>query len=330
MPIYLDTNVLPYKGNLDSIEMSALRTLARENDHELVVPQLVVEESTAQRRRTIESLVVALTKAAKELQSYTEFSVPQQPNIDAIVDAWEADLKARFTVAVLPVGAAEDALRRETLRIPPTRDGRGARDAAIWASIKTHHQQCRRPGYFVTENVKDFADSADQTRLHPVLEAEVLEYGGKLQFCASVSALLTELAVSTQATITLDQLAASDAVREALIKCIQAPEMLFKLGDTHQLSAFGVWYIAGPVVVRPTHLRNARAFRIDNRQLTIASTEWHADFDAGVMQRAAKGGWSIQTSRVSVAFSAQLWIRQWTSGEVVEVESIRFRTASGG
>jgi hypothetical protein len=168
--IYLDTNVLPRTGNLDSLEISILVALARETGCELVVPELVIEEATSQRLRTIEAAFDLLRKAHRDAQAFA--SIPMLPDLPVpgeLAREFRRKLETVCRTASTPGEAGKEALRREAFRLRPAREGKGARDVAIWLTVKSAHQATGTEGYFVSKNIKDFADPSDRSRLHPDL-----------------------------------------------------------------------------------------------------------------------------------------------------------------
>ena len=135
MTIYVDTNAIPPHGPLDSIDLSALRAVVMEHGFDVALPRMVVEESIGQRRRHVRAAIERVRSAQHAVREFWKVESPPPPDLDDTVEQWRTHLEGRFRIVETPANAANEALAREIHRIPPTRDGKGARDAVIWLSI---------------------------------------------------------------------------------------------------------------------------------------------------------------------------------------------------
>jgi hypothetical protein len=94
------------------------------------------------------------------------------PSITDAATAWRKQLADMFVHVPLSGETAIEALRREIHRTPPAhrKEGYGARDAAIWLTVRADHVSRHEVGYLVSRNKLDFAGEDGQ--LHPVLAQE--------------------------------------------------------------------------------------------------------------------------------------------------------------
>ena len=99
---------------------------------------------------------------------------PPPPDLDDTVEQWRTHLEGRFRIVETPANAANEALAREIHRIPPTRDGKGARDAVIWLSIIDDIKGTDgESNFLITSNKNDFASPQDPNSFHPALLEEL-------------------------------------------------------------------------------------------------------------------------------------------------------------
>lgn len=156
MAIILDTTEMPRKGPLRTILISTILQIGRIKGFAVLLPQPVLDESVSARTReageTFEKLTTILASASRyyDLES---FYIPSGQEVGEI---WKTELVDAFDIISMHPDDASEALRREAHRIPPARDGRGARDTAIWLSALRYHREHSGLTYFVSKNYKDF------------------------------------------------------------------------------------------------------------------------------------------------------------------------------
>jgi PIN domain len=323
--IYLDTNILPQYGNLDSLEFSILVALAGEMGYELVVPELVADEATSKRLRTIEAAFDVFQRAHRDARIFASIPLfPDLPVPGELAREFRRKLEALCRIASMPEGAGEEALRRETFRLRPAREGKGARDVAIWLTVKSAHEASGVEGYFISDNVKDFADPSDRSRLHPDLRAEI--EGPALHFARSVERLLEMLAAQNEPFI--DNAFLRDNNEECLRAVVRAVDGV-NLGDLVQqmpeapiVGSRRRFYVAGPVLGESLGINEKRGFGIQGRRVTIAWTRWRLVIPVGILERSGTG--MVQTMvEITCQGSFQIWAR--LGGETsmdVEVSSV--------
>jgi len=324
--IYLDTNVFPRNGNFDNLEFSVLVALARETGHDLVVPELVANEATSQRLRTIEAAFDVLQRAHRDARTFASIPIlPDLPVPGELAREFRRELESLCRIVSMPEGAGEEALRRETFRLRPAREGKGARDVAIWLTVKSAHEATGAEGYFVSQNIKDFGDPSDRTRLHPDLRAEI--EGPALHLATSVERLLEMLATQNESFI--DNAFLRDNNEECLRAVIRAVEGV-NLGDlVQQMPEAPVggsrrrFYVAGQVLAETLGINEKRGFGVQHRRIAIAWTRWRLVIPVGILERSGTG--MVQTMvEVTCQGSFQIWARLGDGASVdVEVSSIR-------
>ena len=185
MAIFLDTNVLPWQGSVDSIRFAIVPILAQEIGQEVMVPEIVLEEACRLHQQKIEDVFSKYKSIYKEVSYYAEVPEFTLPSSQDLTQTWKASLLSKVKVIPIPEAIFSEAIYREIHRKPPAREGRGARDAAIWLTIKNTHNQSVGVGYFVSQNTKDFASSNDSKELHPELRDEIGKAAEAFYYCNS-------------------------------------------------------------------------------------------------------------------------------------------------
>jgi hypothetical protein len=260
IPIVIDTTLLVQSRNLDAISLNALRIVARARGLEIVVPSIALLEAESRRREEVETECNAIQRATSRLAGYSaDFSTPQLPKPEEVAARWRSSLERTFRIAHLTPENAIESLRREALRTPPTRAGRGARDAAIWLTVLDVLTEEKKPGYFVSDNSKDFGDQPDQTLLHPTLAEEAGRRGVDVRYCSSLDALLGELtdAESTE-WVTIERLSDEEGVTRAIVDTLLAHRMWSRLLKGRSAT------------VRLRRILSSRAFRVGDRSVAVA------------------------------------------------------------
>jgi hypothetical protein len=307
--IYLDASVL--RVTLQGPEMSAVRALARAHGQPILIPSVALDEATANRRRAIDKALNDVQLAIKKAQWAFEVPYFSAPVPLALAQSWRKDmLKAAELLPVSPEHAAE-ALFREIERVPPTREGRGARDAAIWMAVRDHHLGSDQEGYFVSANVKDFAN--DQGHLHDQLAAELVRTHRPLHLVKSLADLVAILAPAQGQEVESHVLAESAEVRQRVWALVhQEHGVSLPIGDLlearvgRRIRWSGVtWSLREPSLVRITR---QRAYKLpDGRELAIIETDWLMWVDIRVTGPKELVDSGIDEQQAAVMAKAEIW-----------------------
>jgi hypothetical protein len=314
VPIYLDTNLLPARPQLDSIDLLALQAVAAERDEQLVLPSLVVDEAVGRVVAAAQAALAGVQAAVTKLQPFDEASASIVCDLEAPERSGETmrrNLTTRFTIADTKDEWAREALLREVLRRRPARNGRGARDAAIWLTIKNEHYSSGRVGYFLTDNTSDFSSDHSKTCLHEDLEAELTEAPAPLHYYTTIGDLLNVLA--TKATVPPDELTSlldSDAARTAVINRVDVETLLRGLPSFSAEDKIGHAYIASPIVATATVPGTLQAWTIDTATVIAGWVHWRLEFVAGSLRRYPGGGMASETFPTAIEGDFQMWIRR--------------------
>lgn len=200
--LVLDTCVLPQKGALTQNPLlSALLRVARLQDYDVLVSEMVRIESLGQRQRAASEALGQLRAAIRIAAGVfgpdqLDYYLPSETDA---VQRWKDDLDSLGHIP-LDGDDAIEALRREALRQPPARptaDGSatGGRDAAIWLAVKRLHSSSEdRQTYFVSSNTGDFADRKDADSLRSELLTELGEAADRFIYCPSLASVIEHMA----------------------------------------------------------------------------------------------------------------------------------------
>lgn len=195
MAIFLDTNVLPRQRVVRNVIISTVLRIAEVRNFKVCLPSVVFDESVNTRREAATAAVDALTSAISGLSKYCDLEPIYIPGIDEIVEDWEKQLTDCFEIVNLHGEDAVEALRREAGRRKPAKDdGTGARDAAIWLTVKRAHSETDEATYFVSDNRKDFS-AIDGVSLHDDLANELGVTIDRFHYYRKLDHLLSALAV---------------------------------------------------------------------------------------------------------------------------------------
>ncbi len=311
MAVYLDTNIIPDRGGLPTLELATAGAMAKEHGLVVKLPELVVEEATARHVRALESVQGKLTAAIGEASSFWPVSSVYLPDVrDFEVDRRE-QIAALGIVMPLVGEVATEALRREIWRRRPAREGRGGRDAAIWTCVAQDHESLDEPGYFVSRNTKDFG-SLSNASLHPDLLADMPTRAATFRYCASPEVLFGLLGQVSKLNLHLDLLTGSEVVAQQVAAYVADHGLFSSIAE--QAGLTGSAYLAGPVQATPTRVKTARAYEVAGKPIVLAWTDWQITCHVGVLQRFALGGYGHTRHTAQGQWELQVLARLGPSG----------------
>lgn len=316
MSVVLDTNQLPQDGNVDSLQFQVVLGVSRERGLAVCIPVLVLEEWTAKLERDARRDWLGARNALRTASTWG--NVPDLGGLDfgAAAGQRSAQLLQAIEVIEMPANAWEDALRREVRRVPPTREGRGGRDAAIWIAVLEHARAEDAPTWFVTRNTKDFADPTDSEHLHPELLAELGD-PPCLRWVPDNDTLIASLATPAEGGFTVEELAALPQVTQALIGALE-DSVLEALEIPVRGDGLGRRYVAGPVTASADEIMEQRTFSVGGTPLALIAARWRVAFETGLLQRLGQPGMVEERSTVTLELPVRMWLRG--QGEQLQVE----------
>lgn len=289
MGIFIDTNALSRGHHPLTVTYMALKRVAEHKGLAVLLSDLVIEESTAGRVREAAAALGAVSTALNKASKSIDLDSIYLPNPDELGRRWREELLQSFEVIPIDADDAREALTREAERRKPAKgSGVGARDCAIWLTVKRQHEQTGGPTYFVSDNIEDFADK-QKRQLHPDLVAEIERNPDSLIYVRSVGDLLGLLADKTDLTI---ELHAFSEVLEPL-----AEELAFLYSDTSDVLTPDVFLNDGPTIERSTVLA---AYRIDEIAVALV--------DLGVRARLAS---AVDMDETTQIHEARFLVRAW-------------------
>lgn len=330
MAIFLDTNVLPLESNIGSLRFSIIRAIAHQRGHAIFVPSLALEEAVAKRQRDIESAARDLEHTLDRLGKLgIKVNIPPLQNAADITEQWRKDLASQVNIIETPDAASSQALLREVHRLRPARDGRGARDSAIWITVLEKHRHLNEISYFLSNNTKDFADPNDKSRLHPDLAGECASITYQLYYCATASDLLAQLGEKLATPLTKNMLADDEAIISAIVDYMSRPSTLQRL--FFDLALSGTVFVASRIEPKLRGLRGHEGYAVEDVSVIVAWTRWCMNFSLGVLTSYGNRAFAQELLPVQVKGDYQLWIRrhedsgQKNEAEVVIADNIHAR-----
>ncbi|MGX5770596.1 PIN domain-containing protein [Microbacterium trichothecenolyticum] len=208
--LILDTNALPIKGNFESAFWSAVFTLCDAKGIVAAVSEVSLHEGVNLRRVKAAELIEEYGSAHSRLSAVIEMPPAYLPSADDVAQEYESELELRFEVLPLDGEDARAALHREALRLPPARDGIGARDTAIWLTV-VRLLADGHTVHLVTNNSRDFGKDG----LSPSMGEDIDGLAGELHYHRDVNAFLDAIA-SKIASPTIDPDTVLAAFEESL------------------------------------------------------------------------------------------------------------------
>ena len=247
--------------------------------------------------------------------------MPPLQNAADIAEQWRKDLTSQVKVIKTPDAASSQALLREVHRLRPAREGKGARDSAIWITVLEAHRHLNEISYFLSNNTKDFADPNDKSRLHPDLAAECVSTKYQLYYCATASDLLAQLGDKLEAPLTEDMLADDEAIISAIVDYMSRPSTLQRL--FFDFASSGTVFIASRVEPKLRRLGAHEGYAVENVSVIVAWTSWYMNFSLGVLMAYGNRAFAQELLSVQVKGDYQLWIRRHEdSGQKNEAEVV--------
>jgi hypothetical protein len=309
--IYLDANVL--RGQPAGPAFSAVRAVAKAHALEIVVPAIALEEATALRRREISAAIEEVETALKNAR--WAFPPPRfdAPDPEQLASEWSAEFVSGLTVLPVSPEHATESLRREILRVEPTREGKGARDAAVWLALRDDHLARTEVGYFLSANHRDFCES-DGTTLLSSLRDEVAMHAHPLHYVASIEALLGLLAERKGAEFSIEELKASEGLDLSVQTVLNGRRLGSSVLDALLLVTIGEgiarWASVDATFKPPVlhRIDHQAVFTIQaGREVAVVQTTWVGWVGLDAMALGA----SLTMAEASlVRIPVQIWVRR--------------------
>lgn len=189
-----DTNVLPLSRGLSGVLWISIRKLCETLGVEIVLPDLVVQESVNLRRKFYLASNATFLGALRDISQYFDAESIYVPDVEEVCSQWDRELREAFQVLPIHGDDAAQALIREANRIRPAREGRGGRDSAIWMTVLRLAEKYETVA-FISRNTKDFGTRSHQG-LHPDLADEAGTASGSIEYFPKVEGFIEHLAVS--------------------------------------------------------------------------------------------------------------------------------------
>lgn len=182
--IYIDTNIVFTESFFCSPWAQSFLKACALLQISVVVPEVVLDEVKGNFPGRLDEKVRAFRKAEKSLSKLIDVE-HQELDIPALVDEYETFLDDLFDecgviVAPYPEISAQQLVQNSYQGQKPFKaNGDGHKDFIVWETIKSFIESSTSAGphIFLTNNVKDFAESGgqDQFVLHPQLVGQLAE-----------------------------------------------------------------------------------------------------------------------------------------------------------
>jgi hypothetical protein len=323
--IYLDTNV--FQDGLTGLRATSARVVARAHGLDIAVPQLVVKEAHANRRRLIEQRMADLEKAL--VIGSGLFAVPRfiRPDAARLAAEWAHDISKMVRVIPARDQHAVEALHREIERLPPAGEA-GARDAAIWLAISEDHRLRDEVGYLLSAD-KGFRDpEVKEPRLLPAL-ADELGTAKPMYLAPAIEHLLGLLATEGGREFALDEIRANRGLPSLVSVAVKITGRLDTTADEVLASSLGLNLAFAPGLVAVAQevspasiaaIEQQKVYQLgEGREVAVIDSTWSMQLTVRITSGAKgfnAGRWSLGPSATvtlpprAVEARIQLWAQR--------------------
>lgn len=307
--IFLDTNVLPRMGSLKNVLMSAVLKVASHNRLKVYISEVVLEESVNIRKDLASEAIAKLQEAFNQASKVMDLESIYIPDLQEITASWRAELEAAFEVVPVEGAQAVEALKREAARKRPAREGKGARDSAIWLSMLDSAFNYEAPVHFVSDNKNDFADAADGKRLHPDLLEDCKARSVEVIYHRNLDSLLDSLS-SKVATVP-----ERESVNSAVPVLLEA---LFDIGLPQEISEK---YHAGRgflIDAKVSEIRKIKSYQVEDIILSLVDLNLEVDTELAD---------EADPPKVALSVECRSWVQlDSKTGSVVTIDAEEITT----
>jgi hypothetical protein len=236
--ILLDTNQLLGKPPGAPL-LRMLKKAAEDTSHEVVLPEMVLEEYLAHYRHEVGEAAQAARKGIRDLQRLVTRWPGNEDPLRSLEDSAElgrrAEITDMFRIHPVPAGAWREAMVREARRQPPAKTsweqpGSGARDVAVWLAVLDACAASTGRAYFVSANSSDFGKG---DVLRPELAHEAQQklgaQVGMLTYCPDIPALMSHLGTTSAQIPGQDEIAGASLVTAAVTAALAEDSAQFEL-----------------------------------------------------------------------------------------------------
>jgi len=236
--ILLDTNQLLGKPPGAPL-LRMLKKAAEDTCHEVVLPEMVLEEYLAHYRHDVGEAAHAARKGIRDLQRLVARWPGNADTLRSLEDSAEqgrrTEITDMFRIHPVPSGAWREAMVREARRQPPAKTsweqpGSGARDVAVWLAVLDACAASTGQAYFVSDNSSDFGRGG---ALRPELAHEAQQrlgaQAGKLTYCPDIPALMSHLGTAGAQVPSQNEIAGASLVTAAVAAALAEDGAQFEL-----------------------------------------------------------------------------------------------------
>jgi PIN domain len=328
--ISFDTNQV-FGRAPDGTLIRMLHKVAEQTSHELMLPEIAVEEYLAHYRHKVEVIAKRAKDAVDDLRNLAPDWHGRVPSLLSVGEMAEKSRREKleqiFRIHPTPAGAWREALSREARRRRPAKTswdapGTGARDVVVWLTVV---DACRAVAdaatYFVTANSSDFGkDGSLWPELLRDFDDQLGQNAGLFHYCADIPMLMGQLGIERVRPPDDDSIGHAEpvctAVEAALADTTAFIEFLDGIAD---LPLDGVGAFNGVQNLRFERLQDkVEAYRIGEDVWSCARGEWAGwkDFTVGLVRSAPS-----RRLRLDFTVNATVVMQLDAQGAIVDAEA---------
>jgi PIN domain len=345
--ILLDTNQLLGKPPGAPL-LRMLKKAAEDTCHEVVLPEMVLEEYLAHYRHDVDEAARAARKGIRDLQRLVARWPGNADFLRSLEDSAEQGLRTEITdmfrIHPVPAGAWREAMVREARRQPPAKTsweerGSGARDVAVWLAVLDACAASTGQAYFVSDNSSDFGRRG---ALRPELAHEAQQRLGTranmLTYCSDIPALMSHLGTAGAQVPSQDEIAGASLVTAAVTAALAEDSAQFELMEgIPNVTLKVVGNFSQPRDIEFERLTaETKAFQVSTDTWAFARGLWRGRISAWVFWKPELVPGSATGKNIDVSFTVEATIvmqldatRTVTSADVTDRGRITVTDAGG-
>ncbi|MGA5770746.1 PIN domain-containing protein [Streptomyces pseudogriseolus] len=301
--IFLDTNVLPRQGALKNVVMSAVLKVAAHNELKVYISEVVLEESVNIRKDLTSEVTQKLQEAFNQASKLMELEPIYIPDAAEVASSWRDELTATFEIVPLEGAQAIEALKREASRKRPARQGKGARDSAIWLSLLDSAARHAGRVHFVSDNKEDFADTANAKIFHPDLLEDCRARNVEIVYHRNLDSLLDALSKKSEKSPSVEDV---QAAKELLTQALFSGEVISAIVDEFHSSRNVIFDL------KVAKVQRLKSYQVDDVILSLVNLR--VDFDTELADE-------TDSPKVFTTVSCRAWVQTTsTAGDIVDID----------
>lgn len=226
--VFIDTNAIMDENYFRSARSSAFLKAAKFLRIEVVIPEIVIDETIGNLTKTLKDKLDKLASARRALSALIEIDENEYVLADELgqlKDNFDELLESeKVLILPYPKMALKEIIEQSYIADKPFKaTGEGHKDFIIWHTMRGYIEKRKGKGknYFITQNSTDFCDKTP-TVLHPSLVSKLSNAASAPAVFVSIKSFFDEIILPMLPGLNQDDIAGLDIdVKEATQKTLE-------------------------------------------------------------------------------------------------------------